>query len=268
MKAVNDTYKNTNTEYFDNIISLGNRCETAFAIKAVFGTVNSTFFNWVSDPDIKSLLSFLNNPDLLFSKGMITQDYMMCKDLEFGFEFHPKIDKSKMYDENGNYIGADKSMVDLEEVKSRMTYLKNKFFNSVKSNDRNLFVLCYNSNWDIKTAKQSIEELEIWLKSNSANKDSKLMLIFEKKYYKKLGISPNNFMIIKTVNKFSHPKHADEINIKDWINIFKNIEPLYPHETNIDVITENYKKYLNSKPHKIIHFLGFRIKIRRKNQSL
>jgi len=234
---------------YDNVISLGFKCETAFVIEAVFGKVESNLFNWVSQNDnIDSLIKVLQNPDLLMSEGLEFEEYnaFMYKDKALGFRYHSKMEtdilNSLQGQEREDYISKMG-----EEVTSRMNYLKNKFFSKVKSNDKNLFIMCFNSGIPKDRVFEILEKLSNVIYEISCNKESKLMVVFEKNFINKINITnfinniykQHNNILVETVSSFSSD-YTQDFKYNDWLKIYKKLQIFVDNNPDYK---NNYKKY-------------------------
>ena len=206
-------------------------------------------FNWVSQGDnIYSLINVLKSPNLLISEGLEFEEYtaFMYKDKALGFKYHSKVETDKLNALSGQQR-ADYIKERGEEVTSRMNYLKDKFFSKVKSYDKNLFVMCFNSEIPNIKAGEILENLSSIIYDISGNKNSKLMVVFEKKYFNDKTVSnavnkiinQHNNLIIEKVNNFSN-ECTQDFNYKEWLRIYKNFE--FSFNTNPDYKT-NYKNY-------------------------
>lgn len=226
--------KKKEKEVFDDIISLGYKCETAYSFEAVFNKKDSNLFNWVHITNIKNLIRFLNDPDLLLSKGLEwNEKRLMYRDIELDFYYHTKIDKTMLSGENKEKIIEE----DTKEVISRMTYLKNKFLSKVNSDSRNLFVTAFDTKNDPKEVNEILWNLSEAISKISKNKNSKLLVVFKKNYAKDLEIKKLNNVIFEKINAFSPEHYAHGIDLSGWLKIYNkfnfNFNITQDYKTNI-----------------------------------
>lgn len=202
-------------QYFDNYISIGYNCQVAYSIEALYNTTISNMFNWTFVINNKKLLDFLKKPDLLFSKG-IKKTAKMYRDIALDFSFHSKV--PRMSTLVGEALEKDK-----KEVISRMNHLKDKFFNMVKSNERNLFIMCFRSSGlpEGFSPENILDEIYSAIEELSGNKDFRILVVFEKNYLKKLKIKKRKKLIIKTINWFSYDRFAYDIDWWQWYRIYR-----------------------------------------------
>ncbi|MBP5615710.1 MAG: hypothetical protein J6X42_04085 [Alphaproteobacteria bacterium] len=211
-------------ETFDHIISLGYNCQTAFAIQAMYygkTKPSSSFFNWVFCHSVANIINFFDHPEKMFGKGMeFSRESFMYKDVEMGLSYHSKIPHLEKISDG--LIEKSKA-----EVMSRMTYLKNKFFANMKSESKNLYVLVYPS-WENKAKLfEYIKALSEALQKYCGNKNSKLMIVFEKKYIKKIDLPSYDNVIYRVIRKHSVVSRAHEIDFFGWyFNVLKGIKIL------------------------------------------
>ena len=214
-------------ETFDHIISLGYNCQTAFAIQAMYyGKVKppSNFFNWVFCPTVADIIHFLSNPKDLFCEGLeLNPSAFMYKDLAYNFSYHTTADHKNFYKNgvlNTAFIKTDK-----RHVMARLSYLRDKFFEALKSKDKNLFVLCYRKNKDQKEVIENVKTLSKIIKDTSGCHDSKILIVFEKKHIKRLNLPKLDNVIYRVVKKHAREDCAYKIDFFGWyFKVLKGIE--------------------------------------------
>ena len=212
---------------YDNIISLGYNCQTAFVLEAFSsGSLPSNFFNWVFVPDLRNIISFITNPNIICSSGLIfDEQYFMYKDEIAGFSYHTISPHNIFFDENKN---LNKKAVDKDiiNVKSKMCYLKDKFLKDLYSNQKNLYLLTH-PNWgkaNEKEITENIEQLSDLMKANCGNKDSKILIIFDAKYSEGIKLNKHSNILYAYINKLPDVSQADNSNFIAWANILRKFE--------------------------------------------
>lgn len=251
-------------ETFDSVISLGYKCEVAYSVEAILGKVESNLFNWVNILHVDNLIYLLKHPNCEIAKNLYFEDFsFMYRDLDLDFRYHTK-------QPNEYFIGENKLTnieEDKKEVHSRFSYLKNKFFNQIYSNSKNLFIMCFQANVEPKDVNLKLKELSSLIKNISGNSMSKIIVIFEKKYYKKLNLEKFDNIYIYTISHFSPDSYAHGIDFKFWKNLYKNFNfsfaPNVDYKTNIQNFIKN-RNVVTLYEQKHFKFLGIKFSFKKK----
>ena len=246
-------------EKFDNIISLGYKCETAYSIKAICGDAVSSLFNWVHITDVHNLISFLENPSLLLSKGIeFDNKYsFMYRDCALDFRYHSKHEPSYFQTEDV----LQRIQEDTQEVISRITYLKDKFLSTIKSEQKNLFIMCFKKNIDKNEINDILGRLSELIYQLSGNKESKLLVIFERPYIGFRKLKKYDNIIIKKTWKFAPDSFAHGLNFEFWANVYSGFEFSFCKTTNYQ---KNIEKFIEDVNLGTIHLPGKRFAIKDK----
>lgn len=227
-------------EVFDDIISLGYKCETACSIEAMFGHADSCLFNWVNIVDINNFIKFLNNFDLLLSEGLSFLPAIgMYQDNALSFRYHSKIKKKSTVNLPEDFIKKNN-----DEVTSRMTYLKNKFINKIKSGKKILFVMCFRSEIELDKINDILSQISTRIDKIVENKNSKIAVIFEKDYIKDLKLNNFKNIIYYKVGHFSPDDAAFDIDIDFWRELYSSYVFKFCENPDYD---KNIKKYIKNR---------------------
>ncbi len=122
-------------KHYSHILMLGKNCEPAFYFLRQFGFVDSNLFAWANINE-KTMLSVLSTPAILLSGELrpVRGGGGMIQHIPTGFLFHGR---------SSDYTTASKDTLhnDIEELKSRLRYLIQKFETSLHSKQTKLFIL-------------------------------------------------------------------------------------------------------------------------------
>ncbi len=201
-------------------------------------------FNWVSIKDVNSLINFLKNPDLLLSKG-ISLDYnsAMYNDNALLFAYHTKMDARKLINSDDDTVKKD-----TEEVLSRFNYLRNKFLNTLKSDTKKLFVHRFNNNTLKNNVNDVIKNLSECMDLLVYNKESKLLIIFDKEYLSDYKLNIPHNVIIKIVDKTVNSDLMHDLCFDTWLSIYnKFIFPSYSNKYKKNIKKFKIKRKLELK---------------------
>lgn len=121
-----------NVKKYDHVISLGYNCEVSFQFFLKHKFVESSLFAWVNTETCQNLINALKHPDLVLSKGLREVEPMWL-DIATGISFHGKTKRD----------GLETTEEIKQELISRITYLKEKFFCTVSDGKKNLYVFKY-----------------------------------------------------------------------------------------------------------------------------
>lgn len=256
---------NQQLQYFDEVISLGANCETAFALKRFYGHVNSSFFNWVLVKDMNLYFEFLNDfiqkENKIFSGSYDVglNDRMFCC-YKYNFAFHSKIDKNKYPFIKGETQLKHNQDLAYQELQSRTNYLYEKLYKTLKSDKKILYIFkpFYDSDPEVKNQEfmnnlpEYITKLHNFLLENATNKNFKLLVILEladKEFIKKDLFSLSN-LEIKYINQFAPAYKAKNIFTYGWYKILKEYVISEKHVkfvSNIIYMLTDYLRYLRYK---------------------
>ena len=178
---------------YGHIISLGYNCEISFQFFLQYHFVESALFAWANTINCNNVINVLKNPDVLLSAGL-QKDGIMFKDVASGVSFHGK-------------EGLDDLQSAMDELGSRIQYLKYKFFTSASDGYKNLYIFKYPPlNIEPDVAKKEILELHNVLTQIVKN-EFDLLIILEENMYPNLQFDINN-LFIRRVKFFTPPERV------------------------------------------------------------
>ncbi|MBO5523409.1 MAG: hypothetical protein J5986_07015 [Roseburia sp.] len=193
------------------LISLGMNCEVSFQIEKYVEKLYASLFSWAFVMDDDLFLEALNNVDDIFSNEisfhMPTGD--MFLDEKYRITFHGRTSKEKLFDENGTI--KDRGLYDetVEELKSRLVHLKEKFKEDLVTEDEKIYFKKILIEPDFETwgGKEKLERIinglsDYFLKNGNAG--NVLVVVLERKYNKpEIKELEKNGLFIRCVDFFA-----------------------------------------------------------------
>ncbi len=214
IKAVSEAKK------YDNIIFLGYNCEVAFRFFRQYRFVDSSLFAWTG-VTLEQLKYFLEYPEKVGLDFTRSGHLLKCENS--GILFHGRTNlANKVYYMNEEEFEEEKS-----ELRSRIAYLKDKFFKYSTNGKSTLYIR--------KVTKEDIEDLEFQEKilylynklQSVCTNDFKLLLIAEKDFYEK-ALFENENIITRYVMKYNPNDDVTSRKLGDtwgWRIIFTEFQP-------------------------------------------
>lgn len=208
---------------YDNIVMLGYNCEIAYRFFRQYKFIDSSLFAWTYVP-FEQLKYFFESPEKV-GVGEFSFGYGMFTCENSGIAFHGRTDWSGVNDINQ----LDKELVETEkkELRSRISYLKDKFFKYSTDGKKTLYIRKISAPEAVSSdLNDNINWLYRKLQSFCSN-DFKLLLVIEKQYENNVKISNSN-IILRTVEKYSNDKCVTSRNEGDkfgWRLIFTEFQP-------------------------------------------
>ena len=208
---------------YDNIVILGYNCEVAYRFFKQYKFVDSSLFAW-SYVTFEQLKFFLENPDKVANGDFFLEHGMFtCKNS--GISFHGRTDLTAITDVSK--IDNDVLENEKAELRSRIAYLKEKFYRYCSNGKNTLFIR--------KISSKEAENINLtdninWLYqklSSICSNDFKLILVCEKRFSEKLQLQ-NTKIIVKTVEKYSPDENVTDKKAGDkfgWRLIFTEFQP-------------------------------------------
>ena len=141
-------------EAFDNYVSLGNNCETAFQIRRVLSRDSSSFFSWnvtMVDPLLSILSSNFANVVQLENMTNVPETGLM-HDASHDFHVHSSFATKDFRTEPG----FEESFRDLT---AKFDYLKTKFAEDAASDKRTVYFYKTEAREDIRVKAQSLRDV-------------------------------------------------------------------------------------------------------------
>ena len=176
--------------YYDYVISLGYNCEVAFKFLKYFKFEESSLFNWCYINSINDLINALQNFDKIGS-GQWQMCDLLWQCLNSNIKFHGKLPMS-MYLENN--VSEEEMKDDINELVSRLKYLKEKFLKIAQSENMKLFIYKMKTcevdelfNIKILNIIKSLELLGV--------KNFKLMVVLEKQNINKINNISTEYLV-------------------------------------------------------------------------
>lgn len=211
------------------IISLGYNCEVSFQIEKYVENWDASLFSWAYVSNDLKFLDAMKNIEDVFKHDILfhmpTPD-MWC-DVKYDIKFHGRAHKDTMFDSEGNLI--DNVVYDecLEELRSRLEHLKEKFLNSLDSDDEKIFIrkLRITPKQNDSEVLEFIQNLNDILNSKVKGSRYKLYIVLEKEYYKPEWQSiESDHLFIRTVDYFAPDGDTKEgADHESWKVIFDEI---------------------------------------------
>ncbi|MDE7311144.1 MAG: hypothetical protein K2N87_05910 [Eubacterium sp.] len=175
------------------IISIGMNCEVSFQIQKYVDKFYSSLFSWAFVMDDKRFLRALHNLDDVFSKEiefhMPTND--MFLDKKYGIAFHGRTPKEKLFFPDGKVKDSKLYDETVEELKTRIAYLKNRFKQDLDSDEEKIYFkkILVEPDLEIWGGKEKlisiIKEFETYFLKNIARGGgrTKKFIVLQKKYF-------------------------------------------------------------------------------------
>lgn len=192
MQKILKLFRRTRRRLYGHIISLGYNCEVSFQFFKKYKFVESSLFAWVNTSNCDNLIYALNNLEKLMSMGF-KKAFPMYVDIATGIYFHGKDGKE------------DSESIIIDELTSRIMYLRDKFIKTAADGKKNLYIFKYPAhNFSQKKATEDITKLYNALTTLVKNKFD-LLIISEKK--NDINISSFDNLFIRYVD-FYTPEEA------------------------------------------------------------
>ena len=121
---------------YDHIISLEYNCEVAFRFLKYFKFEESNLFNWSYVRTMDDLINAISNFDKI-GAGEFSEPNPLWECKNTNIRFHGKLPMNLHI--NKMITEEDKNR-DKEELKSRLSYLKEKFLKTLKDESRKLYI--------------------------------------------------------------------------------------------------------------------------------
>lgn len=211
----------------ENIISLGMNCEVSFQIEKYVKKLDASLFSWAFIEDEDLFLEALNHIDEIFEGDISfkapTPDMFLCE--KYQIAFHGRTPGKLMFDSNWTIKNQKIYDKTVDELRSRIRYLKQKFMNQINSEKYTVFLKKLMVEGDYIKAERIITGLRDYLEAHNERKNYTLVIVIEEKYDNSILRSlENDNLVIRTVSYFSPvtdtKNGADNIG---WSRIFREI---------------------------------------------
>lgn len=212
---IENKIKKDNSKFYKNIISLGYNCEIQFRFYNKFKYEETSLFNWSYINSIKDLIQVLNDLSLIGKQGFrVSAPLYTCN--ETNISFHGKAKWKKIKD-NPELIEKD-----IKDLGERLDYLKEKFVNTLKSNEKKLYIYKVKETDITNDINEKIIELKNALKTieGKASSEFNLLIVAEEKYAN--YFKNTDEYIFRTVKYFAPDKEVTSKKYLDngWDDIF------------------------------------------------
>ena len=174
----------------NKLISLGYNCEISFQIQKFRKPFESSLFSWVYSLNNQKFINALWNLDDIFTDQIhfhLPTDNMFY-DEKYDLVFHGKTNKKEMLDETGNIINQKNYDACVDELKSRLKHLKEKFRKDFVSDYEKIYfrkIEIY-PDWVneefYKEIIQFIKDLHEYFKEKVKTGGFKLIIVLEERY--------------------------------------------------------------------------------------
>lgn len=210
---------------YDYIIPLGRNCEIGVQLKRYFNFVETFPFNWVFVKNYKSFFEILKNDKMMFSKQLVhRRDSNMLYDEASGVSFHchrPSSCFKRLTDEEYE----KEKLIEIEELKGRISCLLEKLHNVQSTSDKILYVITLPVFDTPESVKEFATELNDIL-SHTTKNYSLLIVIANYGEYYSTEIYPNVF--VRSLKYFSPLLRVGSVECSDfegWNRIFGEFQP-------------------------------------------
>lgn len=170
---------------WDHVISLGFNCEVSFQIQKCTNMFEASLFSWAFIADDDLFLGALKNLDSLFANEIQFSpervDMFQCKN--FNIFFHGRVPYQQLMQEDSDQIDEKKYKEALDELKSRLEHLKEKFICQLSTKESTIFIRKIEIRGDLKEHLKFIENLNNYLAGHYLKGEYLLLIIVEEKYY-------------------------------------------------------------------------------------
>ena len=221
-RLVNKLFKNGDNCY-DYILSLGYNCEVAYRIVKYYQSESSGLFNWSYSNTIDELIYALNHFEEIGTGGFEDPNYLFeCKNTHIFFH-----GRAPMEVYMNNTATAEEKNADLEELVSRLEYLKTKFLKMLRNDNRKLYIYKIKDKDIDENVNEKIKTLKQCLLSNGG-KNFDLLIVAQESQREKFTLIDNEYKV-RFVNKFPPDENVVENKYKrNWNNIFREFYPKLP----------------------------------------
>lgn len=220
------------TKKYDYIIPLGRNCEVAVQLKRCFNFVETFPFNWMFIRNYKSFFEILKNDKIMFSKQLVhSRDSNMLYDEASGVNFHCHRSSSCFKGLTDEEYEKEK-LIEIEELKGRMSYLLEKLHNIQSTNDKILYVITLPTMasesvfYDTpESVKEFAAELNSILSLTTKNYSLLIVIANYDEYYN-TEIYPHVF--VRSLKYFSPILRVSSVECSDfegWNRIFEEFQP-------------------------------------------
>lgn len=170
---------------WDHVISLGFNCEVSFQIQKYTKMFEASLFSWAFIVDDTLFLEALKNLSKLFAGEIQFSpervDMFQCKN--FNIFFHGRVPYQQLKLENSDRMNEEKYNKALNELKSRVEHLKEKFIDQLNTEESTIFIREVEGIGNLNEHLKFVGELNDYLALNYPNGKYLLLIIVEEKYY-------------------------------------------------------------------------------------
>ncbi len=209
---------------FQNIVSLGYNCEVSFRIEDfTHDKIKSYPFSWSYITDQKKFLDALWNLEDVLKNEIEVLPWGMFLDKKYGISFHGKGDKTTLFQEDGS-VNQEVADSMIEELKSRESYLIEKFKKLLSSDQATLFILKVSSAKDGEENAEFIQGVLEFLKKNYVSQNFMLLAVAEKnhlEFVKLLGECVcDKFLTVRSIEAFADDGNTQTGgDIEGWLDV-------------------------------------------------
>ena len=218
---------------YDTVSSIGVNCEISFNLVRVNGSVDSYPLIWSFVHTLKTLPGLLSNPMILAEDQEMKHDYScnMVRYPRVDISFHCKGHAESILGEDGK-VDEGKAQAERDELKSRLTYLAQKWENTLKDPSRK--VLCILTPWEeYSTAEEILAVYDSLQKYPSV--ELLVVLTGKEKSVSPEALKGRNGLYVRYITH--HPPHdkvtdEKENDKKGWNRICDEFRPLVRKTSN------------------------------------
>ena len=210
--------------YYGHITSLGYNCEVSFQFFKKFHFTESGLFSWCSCPDIKTMINAINNLEKV-GIGKITPQTKMWLCQNTNILFHGKGSPKEWENPTPEFLKQD-----LEELKSRLAYLKKKLLNIGKDGKNNLYIYKCTPQEAVMPQEELINSINTLYQTlkNICSNTFDLLIIFEKNKQADIDkVLENPHIFVRRVNFFTNAAcvTSKPYDKRGWGHIFNEFKP-------------------------------------------
>ncbi len=213
------------SKYYGHVLSLGFNCEVSYQFFRHYHFVESGLFSWMGLEGVRSLINSLQHFDDIASQGFTHQGTMyQCNNS--GILFHGRLTNKECEGLSEEEIVRK----DTEELQSRLTHLKEKFWKAATDGKKNLYIYKH-SPLDAEDMDGFIKEINLLYETlkNLITNEFDLLIVIEKKFLPecKENMFSSEHIFLRRVNYFNPPQCVTRKpnDRKSWKKIYKEFRP-------------------------------------------
>lgn len=206
---------------YGHVIPIGATCEVAFRFYHTWGFLDSSLLSWAGTYTVKHLNDVLSDLPALLTGDVAFEDRrLLWRCLNTQVDFHGQLKRM-----NGKMPSEEAKAADLEALRGRVEYLKEKLLRYLRDDEETVLVRRLGLEDVTPDLGARLDELERTIAGLGA-KNWKLLVICEEKDLAKMPAGPNR--VFRSVRRFNPPDLVTEPDCGDtigWKAIFTEFAP-------------------------------------------